>query len=119
MFASCQVNDCQLTIGGRMRGCWVNNLNRIGVRVVVCVLAAVAVLMPESLVYAQVAGATLSGSVTDPSGGVLTKAKISITNTATGIGRTAAWDSGSLYVPPNLFTGQYRLEAAAPAFVVS
>src|SRR5258707_14013567 len=119
MFASCQVNDCQLTIGGRMRGCWVNNLNRIGVRVVVCVLAAVAVLMPVSLVYAQVAGATLSGSVTDPSGGVLTEAKISITNTATGIVRTVASDSGGLYVAPNLVPGQYRLTAAAPGFVES
>jgi len=97
----------------------VNNLNRIGVRVVVCVLAAVAVLMPASLVYAQVAGATLSGSVTDPSGGVLTEAKISITNTATGIVRTVASDSGGLYVAPNLVPGQYRLTAAATGFVES
>ncbi|MGH9357655.1 MAG: carboxypeptidase-like regulatory domain-containing protein, partial [Terriglobia bacterium] len=45
---------------------------------------------------AQVTGATLSGTVTDPSGAVIPHAKISIKNTATGVTRNSIANSAGL-----------------------
>ena len=44
-------------------------------------------LMAGVVAHAQVTGATLTGTVTDPTGGVVTNATVSATNTATAIKR--------------------------------
>src|SRR6202011_652561 len=67
-------------------------------------------------VYAQVAGATLSGTVTDQSGGVVPRAGISIKNIATGVTRDSTADSAGFYSAPNLLPGTYEVTAAAPGF---
>jgi Carboxypeptidase regulatory-like domain len=54
---------------------------------------------------AQVAGATLSGTVTDGSGGVVPRAQITIKNVATGISTTTLTNSEGLYSAPNLLPG--------------
>jgi hypothetical protein len=81
----------------------------------VCVLLAFAVLA-STPVRAQVAGATVSGTVTDASDAPVADAKISITNTATGVVRDVTTDSAGFYSAPNLLPGIYEITATAPGF---
>jgi len=76
-------------------------------------LALTAVPTP---IYAQVAGATLAGTVTDPSGAVVPNVKVSITNTATGVVRDITTDEAGFYSAPNLLPGVYDITAVAPGF---
>jgi hypothetical protein len=83
-------------------------------------LAASAALAFTPLVlnpaYAQVAGATLSGTVRDPSGAVIPRAQISINNVATGVARTLTTDVAGFYSAPNLIPGTYAVTVSAPGF---
>jgi len=67
-------------------------------------------------VYAQVAGATLSGVVTDASGAVIPNATISIKNTATGLTRTVSTGGAGFYSMPNILPGSYDITASAAGF---
>jgi len=51
--------------------------------------------------HAQVVGATLSGTITDPSGAAIAGAKVSVTNKATGVTRAIESDSAGFYSAPN------------------
>jgi hypothetical protein len=81
--------------------------------VVALVLISLLVSVPAR---AQVAGATLSGTVTDPSGSGVPNATVSIKNTATGIAREVATDSAGFYSVPNLTPGGYEVTFSAPGF---
>jgi hypothetical protein len=65
---------------------------------------------------AQVAGAGLSGTVTDPSGALIPNAQISIKNAATGVARAVTTDTAGFYTAPNLLPGTYEITASAPGF---
>src|SRR5712691_9429472 len=65
---------------------------------------------------AQVAGATLSGTVTDPSGAAIVAARVSIANKATGVTRDVTTDSTGFYSAPNLLPGPYEVTASASGF---
>ena len=65
---------------------------------------------------AQVAGATLSGTVTDASGGTIPKAQLTITESSTGITREVETDGAGLYSAPNLLPGNYDVKVTAPGF---
>ena len=67
-------------------------------------------------VHAQVTGATLSGAVTDPSGAVITNAKVSIKNTATGVVTNGTTNAAGLYTVPNLLPGPYEVTTLAKGF---
>jgi hypothetical protein len=56
-------------------------------------------------VYAQVAGATLTGAVKDSSGAFIPNAQVVITDVATGVARTVSADGAGLYAAPNLLPG--------------
>jgi len=66
--------------------------------------------------YAQVSGASLSGTVTDTSGALIPNAKVSIANTATGVTRDVTTDSAGFYSAPNLLPGNYDITSTAPGF---
>src|SRR6266852_3127131 len=73
-------------------------------------------LMVSLPLHAQVAGATLSGTVMDQSGGVVPQAAISIKNIATGITRSSTTSTAGFYSAPNLLSGTYEIRAAAQGF---
>ncbi len=67
-------------------------------------------------IYSQVTGATLSGTVSDASGGGIPGATISIKNNATGISQNFLADSAGYYTAPNLIPGTYDVAIRAKGF---
>jgi hypothetical protein len=65
---------------------------------------------------AQVSGATLSGTVTDPSGAAIPMAQVSIKAVATGVTREVVTDSAGFYAAPNLQPGGYQVAVTASGF---
>src|ERR1700686_4290186 len=66
--------------------------------------------------HAQVAGGTLSGTVSDPNGGGVPKASVVITNVATGVDREVTTNSDGFYTVVNLVPGTYQLKVTATGF---
>jgi carboxypeptidase family protein len=82
----------------------------------VLVLAAAAQLGAPTRLSAQVVGATMSGTVSDTSGGVVPNANISVKNVSTGITRITVTNGAGLYSVPNLQPGPYEITASASGF---
>src|SRR2546430_35789 len=66
--------------------------------------------------HGQVAGATLSGTVSDQSGAVIAGARVLIRNTATGATRQVTTGAGGSYSAPNLLAGTYEVTTSATGF---
>src|SRR5882762_6479566 len=64
-------------------------------------------------VQAQVAGATLTGTITDPAGRVIPEVQIVITNEATGVVTKLATNANGIYTAGNLLPGDYTISIAA------
>ena len=78
-----------------------------------------AILCLHVTVFAQQAAtATLTGTITDPMDAVIPGAKITATQTATGIQREALSNGDGLYVFSNLTPGDYELRVDAPGFAI-
>lgn len=60
--------------------------------------------------------ASLSGTVTDPSGAVVAHAHVTVHSLATGADRTIDTDAAGLYVVPSLQPGDYSVRATASSF---
>jgi hypothetical protein len=73
-------------------------------------------LFSPALLSAQVAGGTISGTISDGTGSVLPKARVDITNRATEITRTVTTNEDGLYTAPNLLPGDYVVKVSAPGF---
>src|SRR3984957_283828 len=67
-------------------------------------------------INSQVAGAMLTGTVMDSSRSGIPKAKVTITNVATGVARSVETDSAGIYVAPNLTAGTYDVTIEAAGF---
>ena len=65
---------------------------------------------------AQVLYGSIVGTVTDPTGSVISRANVTVTNTATGLARTASADDAGYYSIPNLPQGAYDLSVSAAGF---
>src|SRR5690349_18501330 len=84
------------------------------------ILAAGCVLFLGALISlpmrAQVAGATLSGTITDAQGGAIPNAKVSARNTATGVSTDSMTNATGFYTIVNLNPGDYEVSISAPGF---
>jgi len=73
-------------------------------------------LIRPAEVRAQVVGATVSGTIVDPSGGATPGVTVAIKNTATGTTTNAVTNGGGFYLAPNLPAGEYEITASASGF---
>jgi len=80
------------------------------------VLVILLVFLSASLLIAQTYQGRILGLVTDQSGAVVRGAKVTITNTATGVSRTLTTTAAGEYNAPNLEPGPYTVTAEAPGF---
>ena len=69
--------------------------------------------------HAQVAGATLNGTITDAQGGGVANAKVSAKNGATGITSETTTNSTGAYTLVNLIPADYAVTASATGFNTS
>lgn len=81
---------------------------RVGAALFASLLAAAA--------GAQDSAAVLSGTVTDPAGKAVPKARVSAKSTATGQTTEAETDSAGRYDGLSLAPGDYEVSVAAPGF---
>src|SRR6266567_3750857 len=63
--------------------------------------------------------ATIVGTVTDPSGGVMPNVNITVTNTETSWTRTIPTNDSGQYVVPNIQIGHYNVKAEASGFKIA
>src|SRR5712691_2747556 len=85
----------------------------------VVVLSLVLGLFFAPSLRAQVAGATLSGAVTDAQGGVVPGAKVSARNIATGISTDTTTNTSGAYTIVNLLPADYEVSVSAAGFSTS
>jgi len=76
----------------------------------------VAVVTLGCVLFAQTYQGRILGSVTDPSGAVISGATVTITNTATGVARNLSTNAAGDYNAPNLEPGPYMVTAQAASF---
>src|SRR5882762_9988149 len=88
---------------------------KFGATVWVFVIVAVSIV-GTGQAYAQVAGATLTGTVKDSSGGFIPNAQVAITDVSTGVTRTVSPGGAGLYTAPNLLPGIYEIRVTAMGF---
>jgi hypothetical protein len=79
-------------------------------------LLAIIGILGTGQAYAQVAGATLTGTVKDSSGAVIPNAQISITDLATSVSRSVSSNAAGLYTAPNLSPGNYEVRVTSTGF---
>ena len=73
-------------------------------------------LFSVALATAQTDTGSIGGFVKDPTGGVVPKAKVTISNEGTGAVQSLLTDSSGYYIAPNLPPGIYTMVAEAPGF---
>jgi outer membrane receptor protein involved in Fe transport len=71
-----------------------------------------------AMAQSEIGGATLNGTVADPSGAAVANAKVTVENTSTGLTRTARTSDAGLYSFPGVPVGSYDLTVEAPGFRV-
>src|SRR5215471_1951869 len=77
------------------------------------------ICLASALTFAQSSTATITGLVTDPSGAVIAGAKVTATNTATGVPHSVNTTSSGSYTLPNLPAGSYNIKVEASRFAVA
>jgi len=80
-------------------------------------LISLSLLISASLsLYGQSTYGSISGSVTDTSGAIVTDAKVTLTNLGTSEKHTQSSGSDGLFTFVNLFPGQYRVDVEKQGF---
>jgi hypothetical protein len=88
-------------------------LNAAKILVLICSLA---LLFSATPLRAQVAGATLSGTITDAQGGAVVAAKVSARNGATGVSTETTTNSSGAFSIVNLLPANYDVSVSAMGF---
>jgi len=73
-------------------------------------------IVGTSLIWGQVVGASLSGTVRDDSGAGLPAAAVLVKNTETGAVRTLVTDENGRYSAPSISIGRYQVTASKEGF---
>ena len=76
----------------------------------------VCIVMLSQPAWAQSTYGTVTGSVTDASGGAVADAQVTLTNQGTSEKRTQSTGSDGLYTFVNLFAGKYKVDAEKTGF---
>ncbi|HYL14173.1 MAG TPA: carboxypeptidase-like regulatory domain-containing protein [Terriglobales bacterium] len=84
-----------------------------GNRLVLGIGVLLLVVLISDRLCAQETGATLLGTVTNATGGVVPNAKVSVKNVATGESREAATNSAGIYTVPDPVAGDYEVSVSA------
>jgi hypothetical protein len=79
-------------------------------------VSTLAVLFAASVLWSQTGTSTITGTVTDPQGRVVTGATLTLTNPATGTVRTGKSSDAGAYNFDFLVPGEYKLEVEASGF---
>src|SRR6202158_1224210 len=91
-------------------------IEKFGFAIAMLALALLLGIGGGNTALAQVAGATLSGLITDSSGAAIANAKVSIKNVATGTLREVNPNSDGFFTAPNLLPGEYEVTVSAVGF---
>src|SRR5215212_140068 len=79
-------------------------------------LLSLLVFSASSIVFSQAANATLTGTITDPHGAVVSAATVTATQNTTGVKRETVSNDDGLYVLSNMPPGDYELRIEAKGF---
>ncbi len=92
--------------------------SRPSAKLLILVLAAVSALLLSNVAFAQttVATGSIQGSVSDPTGALVSGAKITITNKATGQVINETSNSSGTYASGSLIPGDYTVRVEAKGF---
>ncbi len=74
------------------------------------------VVLSAGMAFGQLVSASIVGSVTDASGGVVVGAKVTLTEIETGVDRSAVTNASGNYSFVNLPPGKYRVTVENPGF---
>ena len=94
----------------------VNSAPKSGVRRLLPLLLALAILFPALQAYAQYETASVLGYARDPSGASVANTTIMLTNTATAIVQTGKTDSEGRFEFPSVLPGTYQIVAESAGF---
>src|SRR5688572_7021081 len=73
-------------------------------------------LLAATMLWAQGNNSTLVGTITDPSGAVMTGVPVVATNVNTNVRSSAVSDESGNFQIPNLQPGMYQVEVQSPGF---
>jgi hypothetical protein len=109
-----EIESFQPSDEGNKGGCMQMNLKMT--RFVLYASIFVLCLVISLPLHAQVAGGTLSGTITDSSGAAVPNAQVEIKNSATGITRSLTTNAEGFYSAANLLPGSYEVAVSAAGF---
>src|SRR5580692_7403072 len=89
------------------------------VALLLAALFCLCALAPSALFAQSVSTGTVAGTVTDPSGGAIVGATVTLTDTATSISRTDTTNENGRYFFANVVPGKYTVSISKTGFRVS